>query len=323
MTAADIPLGLKLARQAGWNQMEADWRRFLAMQPDGCFVGEWDGAPVATTAAFIFGPVAWIAMVLVDIESRRKGIATTLLQHALDFLDAQGVQTVRLDATAAGQPVYEKLGFVPEYCLTRYMGTAAHRGAAPGTRDDKIAEHGTVAQLVVPRTSGPRVSRASGPRIEGGTPSTHAGGTPATRASQPRPSDDPWREVFAFDHRMTATSRAKMLARLFEESPDLTRVWHQEGQLQGYITGRRGANATLIGPCVATAEAGPVLLGGALCCCAGQPVFIDVPRDNAPAIALVENSGLTAQRHFMRMCRGARIEDHTEAIWASSGPEKG
>ena len=111
MTVADIPLGLRLARQAGWNQIEADWRRFLAMQPDGCFVGERDGTPVATTATFIFGPVAWIAMVLVDVDSRRKGVATTLLKHALDFLDNQGVKTVRLDATAAGQPVYEKLGF--------------------------------------------------------------------------------------------------------------------------------------------------------------------------------------------------------------------
>ena len=123
MTTADIPLGLKLARQAGWNQIEPDWRRFLTMQPDGCFVGELDGTAVATTAAFIFGSVAWIAMVLVDIDSRRKGVATTLLKHALDFLDEQGVKTVRLDATAAGQPVYEKLGFVPEYPLTRYMGT--------------------------------------------------------------------------------------------------------------------------------------------------------------------------------------------------------
>jgi GNAT superfamily N-acetyltransferase len=275
MTVADIPLGLRLARQAGWNQIETDWRRFLAMQPDGCFVGELDGVPVATTATFVFGPVAWIAMVLVDIESRRKGVATTLLKHALDFLDERDVKTVRLDATAAGQPVYEKLGFVSEYPLTRYMGT-------------------------VPMAN---CCRESNPP-----------------SAIPSP---PWKEVVAFDHRMTATPREKMLARLFGESPDLTRVWHRDGQLQGYVTGSRGANATLIGPCIATPQAGPALLGDALARCAGQPVFLDVPRDNAPALELVEKSGLTAQRHFMRMCRGARIPDHVEAIWASSGPEKG
>jgi GNAT superfamily N-acetyltransferase len=282
MTVADIPLGLKLARQAGWNQIEPDWRRFLAMQPDGCFVGELDGAAVATTAAFIFGSVAWIAMVLVEVDSRRKGVATTLLKHALDFLDKQGVRTVRLDATAAGQPVYEKLGFTPEYPLTRYMGTGP------------IADFGL---RVADSTRGP--------------------------TSQPAITNPQLKEIAAFDHRMTATPRQKMLARLFKESPEITRVLHREGQLEGYITGRRGANATLIGPCIATPHAGPILLGDVLSRCAGQPVFMDVPRDNTPAIEVAERSGLTAQRHFMRMCRGERIKDHVEAIWASSGPEKG
>lgn len=279
MTVADIPLGLRLARQAGWNQIEADWRRFLAMQPDGCFVGELGGAPVATTAAFIFGPVAWIAMVLVDADSRRKGIATTLLKHALDFLDNHGVKTVRLDATAAGQPVYEKLGFAPEYPLTRYQGTASEVGRA--SPHDTPRRAGTLA-----------------------LPSSIA-------------------EIAAFDHRMTATPRERMLARLFEESPDLTRILHRDGQLEGYVTGRRGANATLIGPCIATAWAGPTLLGETLSLCSSQPVFLDIPQDNAPAIEIAEKHGLSIQRHFVRMCRGERIADHVEAIWASSGPEKG
>lgn len=274
MTVVDIPLGLKLARQAGWNQIEPDWRRFLTMQPDGCFVGELDGAAVATTAAFIFGPVAWIAMVLVDIDSRRKGIATTLLNHTLDFLDEQGVKTVRLDATAAGQPVYEKLGFVPEYPLSRYMGRVE-----PSPRP---------SSLMLPPTIGRQL-----------------------------------KAIVAFDHRMTATPREKMLARLFEESPEITRALYRDGQVEGYVTGRCGANATLIGPCIATAYAGPILLGDAFGHCAGQPVFVDVPRDNASAIEIVEKSGLTVQRHFTRMCRGERIKDHVEAIWASSGPEKG
>jgi GNAT superfamily N-acetyltransferase len=285
MTAADIPLGLKLARQAGWNQIEADWQRFLAMQPDGCFVGEWDGAPVATTAAFLFGPVAWIAMVLVDVDFRRRGIATALLKHALDFLDSQGVETVRLDATAAGQAVYEKLGFVPEYALTRYMGIARPVGCAVHTFSrggDVTVER--CAQHTLPVS----ISQAA-----------------------------------AFDYRMTATPREKMLVRLFNEFPDITRVLCRDNRVEGYVTGRRGANATLIGPCIATAEAGPGLLKEALSRCADHPVFIDIPQGNRPALEVAEASGLSIQRHFMRMCRGERIQDHPEAIWASSGPEKG
>ena len=53
-----------------------DWRRFLALQPDGCFVAECDGRPAGTTVACIFGQVGWIAMVLVDASFRGRGIAT-------------------------------------------------------------------------------------------------------------------------------------------------------------------------------------------------------------------------------------------------------
>jgi len=52
--------------------------------------------------------------------------------------------------------------------------------------------------------------------------------------------------------------------------------------VQGYVTGRRGANATLIGPCIATPDAGPILLADA---CGGVPGtrVIDVPQDNTRA----------------------------------------
>jgi GNAT superfamily N-acetyltransferase len=118
----DMPFAMKLKEDAGWNQTEADWRRFLAMQPDGCFVAEWDGRGVGTAATCIFGSVAGIAMVLVNPEFRGRGIGKALMSHALDYLDAQGVTSVRLDATALGKPLYEKLGFVVEYELSRYEG---------------------------------------------------------------------------------------------------------------------------------------------------------------------------------------------------------
>ena len=272
MTVGDVPLGLRLARQAGWNQLEVDWRRFLAMQPDGCFVGDLNGEPVATTVTCILGPVAWIAMVLVEMSARRKGVATALLKHALGFLDQQGVKTIRLDATAAGQPVYERLGFVPEYRLARYQGIAPQIAAQPHVVPATVNEFGA---------------------------------------------------IIAFDRSSTGTPRDKMLSRLFAESPQGLHVLRTEGRLEGYVSVRSGANATQIGPCIATPRAGNALLGAALNRCAGRPVFIDIPCDNAPAVELAQASGLAAQRHFTRMCRGQRVRDNPQAIWASSGPEKG
>jgi len=125
MTVADMPFGMALKEQAGWNQTAADWRRFLALEPDGCFLAEEDGEPAGTLTTCVFGSVAWIAMVLVEEKRRGRGIATALLKHAIAYLDNRGVPTIRLDATALGRPVYVKLGFADEYGLTRYGGTPA------------------------------------------------------------------------------------------------------------------------------------------------------------------------------------------------------
>lgn len=272
MTIADLPLGLRLSRQAGWNQTQSDWRRFLDLEPQGCFVAERDAVPVGTTTTCVFGPVAWIAMVLVDVSARRKGVGSALLKHALDVLERQAVQTVRLDATATGQHVYEKLGFVPEYALTRYAG-----------RPRRVETPGSVGEATAEMTA----------------------------------------DLVEFDRRMTGTYRAKMLARLFEESAEPVRVLQSGGDIEGFVTMRCGANAIQIGPCIATPEAGPTLLAYGLDCCAGRTVFIDVPRDHVHAVKLVESSGLRGQRDFMRMYRGEPVSDHVDALWASSGPEKG
>src|SRR5439155_20889733 len=117
MTAPDVSLGMRLKEQAGWNQTEADWRRCLDLEPDGCFVAEFDAVAVGTTTTCIFGTVAWIAMVLVDSAMRGRGVGKALMNRALEYLDASGVRSVRLDATPLGQPLYEKLGFVEQFQL--------------------------------------------------------------------------------------------------------------------------------------------------------------------------------------------------------------
>ncbi|MAE59812.1 MAG: GNAT family N-acetyltransferase [Planctomycetaceae bacterium] len=141
MTHADIPLGMRLKSQAGWNQTEADWLRFLSLEPDGCFVAESQGRPVGTTTAAIFGDVAWIAMVLVDVDHRGRGIGTALFHHAIDFLDAQNVRAIRLDATDLGRPIYQKLGFESQFELSRFAG--------------RLAEDYTSAAHLTPRPAAP------------------------------------------------------------------------------------------------------------------------------------------------------------------------
>jgi GNAT superfamily N-acetyltransferase len=142
-TPADLPHGLRLSRQAGWNQTEADWRRVVELQPDGAFVAIAEGRPVATLACALYGEVAWIAMMLVEEAFRGRGIGRALMTRALAFVEASGVPTARLDATPLGQPLYESLGFVPEYTLARHGGRPSESATpSPGPPLDHASPAG-------------------------------------------------------------------------------------------------------------------------------------------------------------------------------------
>lgn len=147
MTSADVPLGMTLSQQAEWNQTRADWCRFLSLESSGCFVGELDGQPVGTVTTCVLGDVAWIGMLLVSIAVRRRGIGTLLIKHALTHLAQRQVASVRLDATPLGQPIYEKLGFRPQYALSRFAGRPQAQSVRSGVERLRAADEPAVATL--------------------------------------------------------------------------------------------------------------------------------------------------------------------------------
>ena len=117
----DVPAAMRLKEEAGWNQTARDWERFLAASPGGCFAAEREGQVAGTATTIVYGGrLAWISMVLVDRRYRGEGIGTALLGKAIAHLDAQGIPTLKLDATPQGRPLYEKLGFQEEYCVERW-----------------------------------------------------------------------------------------------------------------------------------------------------------------------------------------------------------
>jgi len=102
---SDIPAAMRLKEAAGWNQTEADWGRLLKLEPNGCFAAVENGQLVGTTTTTTYKEdLAWIGMVLVDPQHRRRGIATLLVETALAYLDGK-VGVIKLDATAEGSPV--------------------------------------------------------------------------------------------------------------------------------------------------------------------------------------------------------------------------
>jgi GNAT superfamily N-acetyltransferase len=138
---SDIPAAMQLKEEAGWNQTEDDWRRLLMLEPNGCFAAISDDRLVGTTTTTTYGDeLAWIGMVLVDPQHRRQGIAAKLMSVALDYLNGK-VNTVKLDATTLGQPVYEKFGFHVESLIERWSGTGRlHDEKQAGLVGDSLSE---------------------------------------------------------------------------------------------------------------------------------------------------------------------------------------
>ncbi len=131
MAAADIPTAMRLKDAEGWNQTEHDWLTVLQIEPQGCLVFERAGDVVGTVTTVTYGDrLAWIGMMLVDAAHRRQGIGTALMEAALGYLHDRDVREIKLDATEMGRPVYERLGFVEECAVERWVGTISEQAGA-------------------------------------------------------------------------------------------------------------------------------------------------------------------------------------------------
>jgi GNAT superfamily N-acetyltransferase len=138
---------LALSKAARWNQNEADWRLMLEMG-HGWGLTLADGRLAASTLVLPYGDeFAWISMVLVLPEERRKGHATHLLRVALGDLRDRGLTPV-LDATPAGREVYRLEGFRDTWSFKRYaLKNAFKRDTPTGVRPIKEEDWQTILRI--------------------------------------------------------------------------------------------------------------------------------------------------------------------------------
>jgi len=116
--SSDIEACMLLSTAEGWNQTEDDWKLLVNNPQNTCLLAE-DGNQIvgSATAMNYSNVVAWIGMVLVNKSFRGRGISKMLLSDLLNQLHS--CRSVKLDATPAGRPVYEKYGFRDEYVIHR------------------------------------------------------------------------------------------------------------------------------------------------------------------------------------------------------------
>jgi GNAT superfamily N-acetyltransferase len=125
--------GLALSTEAGWNQVADDWRLLLRAGTVFGRVRRRDRALVGSAAVLALGErLAWIGMVLVTADERRRGHGRDLMRRAMEQIAASGA-VAGLDPTPAGLELYRSLGFEDTDSLMRLGCTlASHSGGGAG-----------------------------------------------------------------------------------------------------------------------------------------------------------------------------------------------
>jgi len=129
MTCDELETVLGWAAQEGWNPGLDDGAAFYATDPQGVFVAELDGQPVAAISVVNHtDDIAFLGLYICTPAYRGRGIGYALWQHALAHA---GERTVALDGVPDQQANYRKSGFVLAAQNRRYAGILPETGSTP------------------------------------------------------------------------------------------------------------------------------------------------------------------------------------------------
>ena len=138
MTGPDIATASVLSREQAWPHREEDWTLFLDAGEG--LVAERAGRVLGTVMAWRYGEdFATVGMVIVASDVQGQGVGRKLMEAMLDCLAGR---TVVLNATAAGLPLHEKLGFVETGVIHQHQAITPGVAVAEGIPDGRVRTMG-------------------------------------------------------------------------------------------------------------------------------------------------------------------------------------
>jgi predicted N-acetyltransferase YhbS len=156
--SADTEAAHRLSLSVEWPHRFEDW---LLLQRRGSgYVAEDRGAVIGTVLAWKHDRrYAWLGMFIVDPARQGRGIGRKLISHALEELEGRAVL---LNATPAGRPLFERLGFKVIDKVERHQGVAHNVPIVPLAPGERLRplDPGDAARLVSLATSAAGMSRA-------------------------------------------------------------------------------------------------------------------------------------------------------------------
>ncbi len=107
----DYSFAVELANTMNWNMAPEDFEFMAALEPFGCFLLLDGSERLGIATCISYGKVGWFGNLIVKGEHRKKGAGSALVNHAMDYLHAKGVETVGLYAYPNLVGFYGNLGF--------------------------------------------------------------------------------------------------------------------------------------------------------------------------------------------------------------------
>jgi ribosomal protein S18 acetylase RimI-like enzyme len=90
--------------------------------------------------AIDYGPFAYIGLMAVLPSLQRRGVASAIMDRLLAWIADRGCPTALLDASPAGERLYEKLGFVDDDTVIQYVQDDCAMRPRPSERVGPLAE---------------------------------------------------------------------------------------------------------------------------------------------------------------------------------------
>ena len=131
MQEEDFEFAVRVTDLMAWDLTTADFAFMTMLEPEGCFVLLRNAEKIGVATTVRFGQVAWFGNLIVAPEARKSGGGTLLVNHAVNYLVREGVETVGLYAYVDRIPFYRTLGFACDSDFTAVRGVAPSASTCP------------------------------------------------------------------------------------------------------------------------------------------------------------------------------------------------
>lgn len=130
MRTSDVAFAYECTRLEGWlSETKEVFKSAIAYNADGCFVAEHDGNRIGTCIATKYRHNGFIGELVILEEMRGRGFGVRLFEHSIEYLQANGINNIFLDADLDAVPFYEKLGFRRVCKSLRFLGMLEGEGS--------------------------------------------------------------------------------------------------------------------------------------------------------------------------------------------------